>query len=156
LDSDNRYKEGRVAEEVIKAEPLNFTKYTGWYGAAAAGVGGALVPILNQFADVSDTVLVGILAVVGASFIATSIAAAADVLARAYATSGPGAKGAEGTVGAASIHLALPAPIDVIADNQAFVAFAVRLDKDGKVADYLIGKSGDDLDWRSVEAVTIG
>jgi len=74
--------------EPIQAEPLDFTKYTGWSAAAGtAGVGiyAGLKTVIDQAPD--PLIGLGLFLTVGFFLLAAAIAGSADVLARAYVTS---------------------------------------------------------------------
>jgi hypothetical protein len=146
----------------IQAEPLNFTRFTGLFGALAGGAGAVFTPILGAFTDVSDTVLVGILAATGAAFIALGIAAGADVLARAYATAGPKGTGPEDAEKeteeedtAEVSFVALPVPLDVkFGNNVGYKAIMVKVLADDKIS-YLVAKADEQPSWQDEDKVTL-
>jgi hypothetical protein len=75
-----------VTKKPIEAEPLNFTKYTSWGGAAGAAIIALYTPLKAIISGVDPTVALGLLLAGGLFFLAVALASVGDVLARAYAT----------------------------------------------------------------------
>jgi hypothetical protein len=75
-----------VSNKPIQAEPLNFTKYTSWGGAAGAAVIALYTPLKAIISGVDPTVALGLLLAGGLFFLAVALASVGDVLARAYVT----------------------------------------------------------------------
>jgi hypothetical protein len=147
------------AKPVI-AVPLNFTKYTAWFGGAASAIAAALVAVLPQFKDVPIPVEVAMIGVIGAGFIAVAIAAGADVLGRSYVTANPPptTPAAAPPPSTPPAMLALPTPLPVTISGSgsgSAVAVAARYKSDGTL-EYLVGSPAGNLEWKTGEAVSLG
>lgn len=83
MDSEPKQNVG----EPVQAEPFNFTKYTSWSSAAGAFATGLYALVKTVFDQAPDPLIgLGLFLAVGFFLLAASIAAGADVLARAYVT----------------------------------------------------------------------
>lgn len=145
-------------DKITVNSALNFTWGTN-LAAIIATIGAAVLALIGTLGDLPPIVIVGALATVGVGLLAAAIAAAADVLARAWVTAAKERSGssdedgsnaptqeivqtrplsATGVPFAVQVGRLSPEPVRVL---------ALRWDKKASKIEYLVGESGAGLVW---------